>query len=521
VQMPDNDIRWNYDWMNVDLITQYYGLPLVITQSQTYQGNQPCITRNKEVSSYSFKTILQEEENNWRNPDVNDNSHYAEKIGYLAFGAAWHDASHSSVVETNGRLDVDNYWNLKNENGTQVQLKGVSAFWTNWEPGKKYVNDSAIKWMIQDWKIKVYRVAIGVNPMDPKGTGERLKDEYGNPDITGYVWDPVGNLETAEKAIRYCIRNGIYVIVDWHVHNALDPVNKGKAIEFFGYISKKYGMYDNIMYELWNEPGWPNHERFPGQVDINHEAQVIPWSDIKAYCLDIINVIRANDHDNIIICPSPCWDQYIAEVADSPITTASHIMYSFHFYAGSHPINTQGSAVNPQLGGPPTPAWLIYWSGDSWDWQSAQLYAYVHCMTAGAQQTPFITSLGYETVPGWEHLFKMTWHWNFEPWMKLDRTISNANGTPKTHIPIFVTEWGTTLYDGGQPDTSKQCYTSASQDWVSYMDGHYLSWCNWSVSDKDEGASLLKPGANPAGGWSESDLTTSGIYIRNKLREQN
>ncbi|MEJ2664437.1 MAG: glycoside hydrolase family 5 protein, partial [Spirochaetia bacterium] len=329
--------------------------------------------------------------------------------------------------------------------------------------------------------------------------------------------------ETAEKAIRYCIRNGIYVIVDWHVHNALDPANKEKAIEFFDYISKKYGMYDNVMYELWNEPGWHDHVRFEqGIIDIPHESSVIPWNEIKDYCSDIIDVIRANDSDNIIICPSPCWDQYIEEVSKSPITSDEHLMYSFHFYAGSHLFNKNGHDGNP-----PTPAWLIYWSGDdSWNWTNAQNYAYSNNMTDAAKSDniPLPTEMGKygdddDCPPGWDDIYKMTWSMHFEPWMKLDRTISDDNGSAKHHIPIFVTEWGTTLYDGGQPDTSDKCFINAAQEWVSYMDGHFLSWCNWSVSDKNEGASLLKPGASPNGGWSESALTTSGKYIRNKLRE--
>ncbi|MEJ2665248.1 MAG: hypothetical protein P8107_14625, partial [Spirochaetia bacterium] len=176
-EMPNNDIDWDNDWMNVNLITLFRYDPLIITQSQTFRGNQPCITRNKDITLDSFKVLLQEEEYRYRSQG--DRLHNAEKIGYIAYGPVWHDASHSNIVTNNGLLDVDDYWNLVNENGQRVQLKGVSAFWTNWEPGKKYVNDAAIKWLVNDWKIRVYRAAIGVNPMDPRGTGERLKDEFG------------------------------------------------------------------------------------------------------------------------------------------------------------------------------------------------------------------------------------------------------------------------------------------------------------------------------------------------------
>jgi hypothetical protein len=41
---------------------------------------------------------------------------------------------------------------------------------------------------------------------------------------------------------------------------------------------------------------------------------------------------------------------------------------------------------------------------------------------------------------------------------------------------------------------------------------------NWSVVDKDEAASALGGNASGSGGWSESSLTNSGRFIRNKLR---
>jgi len=48
-----------------------------------------------------------------------------------------------------------------------------------------------------------------------------------------------------------------------------------------------------------------------------------------------------------------------------------------------------------------------------------------------------------------------------------------------------------------------------------------LSWCNWSIADKDETSAALKPGANANGGWSENELTVSGKLIREKIRSLN
>ncbi len=86
-------------------------------------------------------------------------------------------------------------------------------------------------------------------------------------------------------------------------------------------------------------------------------------------------------------------------------------------------------------------------------------------------------------------------------------------------IPIMVTEWGTTISDGGNKD--KTAYTEQSQTWYDdLIDPRKISSLNWSVSDKAEGASILVPGASISGGWNpETDLTPSGIWIRNLIRK--
>ena len=51
------------------------------------------------------------------------------------------------------------------------------------------------------------------------------------------------------------------------------------------------------------------------------------------------------------------------------------------------------------------------------------------------------------------------------------------------------------------------------------MDNKMISWLNYSVSDKEgEACSVLQPGASSQGGWTESELTETGIYMRDLLR---
>ncbi|RXK55313.1 glycoside hydrolase family 5 protein [Oleiharenicola lentus] len=78
---------------------------------------------------------------------------------------------------------------------------------------------------------------------------------------------------------------------------------------------------------------------------------------------------------------------------------------------------------------------------------------------------------------------------------------------------LFVTEWGTCNADGNGPIDQ-----ASVREWMDFMRKHELSHCNWSVSDKRETASIVKPGAASKGGWSDSDLTPSGLFVRDLIR---
>ena len=54
--------------------------------------------------------------------------------------------------------------------------------------------------------------------------------------------------------------------------------------------------------------------------------------------------------------------------------------------------------------------------------------------------------------------------------------------------------------------------------WINWAESHKISWITWSVSDKDETCSMLKPSAASEGNWKESDLKESGVKTREMLR---
>ncbi len=75
--------------------------------------------------------------------------------------------------------------------------------------------------------------------------------------------------------------------------------HKNDAIKFFTEMAKTYKDYNNVIYEICNEPnGGCNH----GQAAI------------KSYCQSVVSTIRKYDSDAIIICGTGTWSQDIDQV---------------------------------------------------------------------------------------------------------------------------------------------------------------------------------------------------------------
>lgn len=202
---------------------------------------------------------------------------------------------------TAGALRVDGT-QLVDCNGNPVQLKGVSTHGIAWFPG--YINEECFKQFREEWNVNVIRLA-----MYTAENGGYCTD--GNKD----------DLKTLVKnGVEYATNNDMYVIIDWHVLNDKNPntyIEESK--KFFEEMSGEYADYNNVIYEICNEPNGGTS-----------------WSDIKSYAEQVIAVIRANDADGIILVGTPNWSQYVDQAAADPITGYDNIMYTLHFYAATH-----------------------------------------------------------------------------------------------------------------------------------------------------------------------------------------
>lgn len=212
------------------------------------------------------------------------------------------------IADIDGQLSVDGT-NIVNSAGEVVQLKGMSTYALNMCPDM--FNGDTVQTIAQDWGADVLRLA-----MTTKGDS----DDYNvNPEK---YFDMVCNITDL------AIAQGMYVIIDWHILYDGDPNEfKDASIDFFSRISAIYGDTPNVMYEICNEPNGMCYDDDQREVD---------WDGcIKPYAEDVIDAIRENDPDNIIIVGTPNWSQDVDIASEDPID-GDNICYTCHFYAGSH-----------------------------------------------------------------------------------------------------------------------------------------------------------------------------------------
>jgi endoglucanase len=79
---------------------------------------------------------------------------------------------------------------------------------------------------------------------------------------------------------------------------------------------------------------------------------------------------------------------------------------------------------------------------------------------------------------------------------------------------LFVTEWGTCDASGDGPIDD-----ASVRAWMDFLRANQLSHCNWAVYDKKETAALVLPRAKSKGGWTDADLSPSGKYVRELVRD--
>ena len=200
-----------------------------------------------------------------------------------------------------GKLQVKDL-KLCSEDGSPVMLRGVSSH--ELITSEPFLTEELFRELSEDYGINLFRFAVytygmGIVGYCSGGSEERYKEDV-------------------EKGVELAKAHDMYAIIDWHVLSEGDP-NKyaDEAESFFSEMAEKYKGYNNVIYEICNEPNG------------------VDWAGVKAYAERIIPVIREKDPDALIIVGNPDWSKDLYSAFADPLEF-DNIMYTFHFYAASH-----------------------------------------------------------------------------------------------------------------------------------------------------------------------------------------
>ncbi|MCP5063006.1 MAG: glycoside hydrolase family 5 protein [Ignavibacteriae bacterium] len=83
-------------------------------------------------------------------------------------------------------------------------------------------------------------------------------------------------------------------------------------------------------------------------------------------------------------------------------------------------------------------------------------------------------------------------------------------------IPLFATEWGLSEASG-----TGEINLVESGLWLDFLEQYNLSWCNWSIINKDESSAALLPTTSTLSEWNNNQLSESGKLIRAYLIQEN
>ena len=205
-----------------------------------------------------------------------------------------------------GKLSVDGP-DLVDSNGEKFQLIGISTHGLQWFG--HYVNFETIDALHNEFGINVLRLSLTTSEGGYCEADDVKKEQL---------------YQLVCEGIRIATELDMYVIVDWHMVGAEDPKDKNplyykdEALEFFGRITEEFKDYNNVIYEIMNEPNGDT-----------------TWEHCRAYAKEVIPVIRQNT-DAIVLVGNPHWSANLNVVMQKPLTEFSNIMYTYHFYAADH-----------------------------------------------------------------------------------------------------------------------------------------------------------------------------------------
>ncbi|MDR2581420.1 MAG: cellulase family glycosylhydrolase [Fibromonadaceae bacterium] len=193
---------------------------------------------------------------------------------------------------------------------TAIQVKGPSLFWSS-GAGAPFYQATTVNWFVDNMEIGVIRAAMAIRYY--REGREEVGDGYFNPSSRAEQKARIKNV------IDAAIFNDIYVIVDWHSHDAHTASEANLARDFFVEIANEYRDVPNIIWEVYNEP-----------VSAS-------TAQINTYSNAIITALRNAGNENLVLIGSPRWSsqpqQQASSWGTSDFAVQRNVAFTFHFYS--------------------------------------------------------------------------------------------------------------------------------------------------------------------------------------------
>ncbi len=350
--------------------------------------------------------------------------------------------------------------------GNEVAVQGMSLFWSiSSDVGSPFWTSDIVSGLVQNQNIQLIRAPMGVD------------EDWG----AGNYFTKTGSYQgLMNTVVQAAIDNDIYVIIDYHSHKASDNVNDAKT--FFSYMAQKWGGYNNVIFEIFNEPTTQS------------------WGTIKTYADEVVKTIRQYS-DNLILVGSRDWDQHPNDAVGNEVAdTKNNVAYTFHYYAGSHSTGSEGanavSAMNSGLSVFVSEWGTVHSSGDGgfnsgnsttwYNWMKTHKLSGANWSVSNKGE-----SASYFTTAGaWNYSESGNWV-NSNVFASLPKSYSACDGAPvssssiassSSALPSGYTDYIDDLEDGDG-------YTFTGGEWYAYTD------------KDDKGASTISNGPGDKGGY--------------------
>ena len=233
----------------------------------------------------------------------------------------------------NGKL-VKSGAKILNSAGVEFMLQGIGTHsLTEYNPLYSYDSVKTLKY----YGINLIRVSVYLSNFYPEKSNHRL--------CKGWLEYSDEIKPIIEKLIDNATRNNMYVLLDWHSYHSIDGGDvtqyTSQQEAFFEYYASKYASYNNVLYELHNEPYR------------NTATELLPS------IISCASIIRGYNQDAIIVCGH--GSDGVAE-ANRVWNTLNNldIFISPHLYTGEQNTNSISEFISNNL-----PIFVSEWGNSS------------------------------------------------------------------------------------------------------------------------------------------------------------